>query len=65
VLWIRIRIPIQGFDDPKIEKKKMQLRFRSSDPFESGSTTLLRSVHWITAPDPAFLLSGFQDANKK
>ncbi len=25
---------------------------------------MLGSVHWITDPDPAILVSGFQDANK-
>ncbi len=30
------------------------IRIRGSDPY-----------HWITGPDPALFLSGFQDANEK
>jgi hypothetical protein len=31
----------------------------------SGPATLLGSVHWISDPDPALFVSGFQETNKK
>ncbi len=67
--------PAPGFLMIQKFKKKIPWGSGSRDPIESGSNPYpdlpLRSVHGITdpdpdpEPDPAFVLSGFQDANKK